>query len=90
MTLLFIFMEMLVILIGCRHFSDASRASLNWNKSIGLWVSDVPRPEWYPGPELRWPNNGEPMRYLGYLVGIDLSSEAMLSPLLLSIKRKLV
>ena len=29
-------------------FSDATRASLNWNKSVGLWASDKPRPEWYP------------------------------------------
>ena len=71
-------------------FSDATGASLNWNKSVGLWVSDVPRLEWYPGPEFRWLNNGEPIRYLGCLVGIDLSPKAMLSPLLLSIKRKLV
>ena len=41
-------------------FSDATGASLNWNKSVGLWVSDVPRPEWYPGPEFRWLNNGGP------------------------------
>ena len=71
-------------------FSDANGASLNWNKSAGLWISDVPRPEWYPGPEFRWHHNGEPIRYLGCLVGIDLSPKAMLSPLLLSIKHKLV
>ena len=71
-------------------FSDAIGASLNWNKFVGLWVSDVSRPTWYPGLESHWLNNGEHIRYLGCLVGIDLSSEAMLSPLLLSIKRKLV
>ena len=43
-------------------FLDATGASLNWNKSVGLWVSDVPRLEWYPGPEFRWLNNGEPIR----------------------------
>ena len=32
-------------------FLDATGASLNWNKSVGLWVSDVPRLEWYPSPE---------------------------------------
>ena len=71
-------------------FSDAIGASLNWNKSIGLWASEGPRTEWYPGPAFRWLNHGEPIRYLGCLVGIDLPYEVMLPPLLLSIKRKLV
>ena len=71
-------------------FLDATGASLNWNKSVGLWTNDEPYTEWYPGPVFHGLNHGEPIRYLGCLVGIDLPSEVMLSPLLLSIKCKLV
>ena len=71
-------------------FSDATGASLNWNKSVGIWVGEETHPAWYPGPSFRWLQHGEPVRYLGCMVGIDLRPEAMLSPLLLSIKRKLI
>ena len=71
-------------------FSDATGASLNWNKSVGIWVGEETHPTWYPGPSFRWLHHGEPVRYLGCMVGIDLRPETMLSPLLLSIKRKLI
>ena len=73
-----------------QNFSEATGASLNWNKSVGVWVGATPHPDWYPGSTFRWLNQGEPIRYLGCLVGIDLKSEAMLSPLLLSIRHKLL
>ena len=60
------------------------------DKSIGLWVSEETHLAWYPGPSFRWLHHGEPVRYLGCMVGIDLRPEAMLSPLLLSIKHKLI
>mgnify|MGYP007007558396 CR=1 FL=1 len=94
MTLLFIFMEMLLILIGYSNalqiILDATRASLNWNKYVGLWVSDEPCLAWYPGPTFRCLNHGEPIHYLGCHFSIDSPYEVMLSPLLLSITRKLV
>ena len=71
-------------------FSDATGASLNWNKSVGLWVGAQTHPVWYPGPAFRWLHHGEPVRYLGCMVGIDLTPKVLLSPLLLSIKRKLL
>ena len=71
-------------------FSDATGASLNWNKSVGIWVGEETHPTWYPRPSLRWPHHGEPVHYLGCIVGIDLQPKATLWPLLLSIKRKLL
>ena len=71
-------------------FSVATGASLNWNKSVGLWEGEETHPEWYPSPSFRWLHHGEPVRYLGCMVGIYLRLEAMLSPLLLSIKCKLL
>ena len=70
-------------------FSDATGASLNWNKSIRLWVGEGTQPAWYPGL-FQWLHHGEPIRYLGCMVGIDLRPKAMLWPLLLSIKGKLL
>ena len=43
----------------------------------------------YPDP-FQWLHHGELVRYLGCMVGIDLRPEAMLSSLLLSIKRKIL
>ena len=68
---------------------DALGASLNWNKSIRLWVGEGTQPAWYPGL-FQWLHHGEPIRYLGCMVGIDLRPKVMLSSLLLSIKRKLL
>ena len=45
---------------------------------------------WYPTLAFRWLHHSEPTRYLGCMVGMDLRPEAILSPLLLSIKRKLL
>ena len=73
-----------------QNFSEATSASLNWNKLVGVWVGEEPHPVLYPGSAFRWLHLGEPVRYLGCLFGIDLKSEAMLSPLLLSIKHKLL
>ena len=53
-------------------------------------MGEEPHPVLYPGSAFRWLHLGEPVRYLGCLFGIDLKSEAMLSPLLLSIKHKLL
>ena len=59
------------------------------NKSVGLWAGAKTNHVWYLGPFL-WLHHGELARYLGCMVGIDLRPEAMLSPLLLLIKRKLL
>ena len=39
-------------------FSDATGASLNWNKSVSLWVGVETQLEWYPGPAFRWLHHG--------------------------------
>ena len=31
-------------------FSDAIGASLNWNKSVGIWVGEETHPTWYACP----------------------------------------
>ena len=77
---------------GCplAPLTDVTGASLNRNKSIRLWVGEETHPAWYPSSSFQWLYHGEPVQYLGCMVGIDLRPEAMLSPLLLSIKRKLL
>ena len=53
-------------------------------------MSDEIHPSWYVGPTFHLLNHGEPNQYLGFLIGIDLSLDVMLSSLLLSIKHKLL
>ena len=32
-----------------QNFPEATGSSLNWNKSVGLWVGVEPHLAWYPG-----------------------------------------
>ena len=65
-------------------------AKLNWNKTVGFWVSDLPLPNWLPHPNFRWISEGMAVRYLGFQVGINLSPELQIAPLLYSIRKKLM
>ena len=71
-------------------FCVASGAKINWHKSCGFWVGAGPPPCWAPDPSFRWVPSGTAVRYLGCQVGLDLSMEQQVAPLLLSIRRKLL
>ena len=87
------FYDNLVIANGICYnnaMKNATCPSLNWNKWVSLWMGEETHPAWYLGPSCRWLHHDETIWNLGCMVGLDLRPEAMLSPLLLSIKRKLL
>ena len=71
-------------------FCDASSAKINWHKSCNFWVGEGSPPGWLPDPLFQWILPGTCVRYLGCHVGLELSAEQQIAPLLLSIRRKLV
>ena len=72
-------------------FCIASGAAINWNKSVGFWVSsDSTTPQWSPHPDFRWVPEGTSVRYLGCQVGLNISSEIQVASLLLKIRKKLM
>ena len=71
-------------------FCDASGAKINWHKSCGFWTGAGDLPAWLPDPLFRWIPPGTSVRYLGCHVGLELTAEQQIAPLLLSIRRKLV
>ena len=72
------------------QFCDASGARINWHKSYGFWVGEVDRPQWSPSAQFQWVPPGRAVRYLGCQVGLDLTAEQQIAPLLLSIRKKLL
>lgn len=72
------------------RFCDALGANINWHKSCGFWVGSGETPTWSPDTLFRWVPTGIPVRYLGCQVGLDLTAEQQVPPLLLSIKKKLL
>ena len=71
-------------------FCEASGALINWRKTVAFWISSSPTPAWSPAPGFRWIPPGTAVRYLGCQVGLDLSPEQQIAPLLLSIRKKLL
>ena len=65
-------------------------ARINWSKTAGLWIGPTEPPSWTPDPGFRWIPKGTPVRYLGCQIGIDLSPEQQIAPLLLSMRQKLL
>ena len=72
------------------RFCDASGAKINWHTSCAFWVGSGEPPQWSPDAQFRWVPAGIPIRYLGCQVGLDLTAEQQIAPLLLSIRRKLL
>ena len=73
-----------------RKFCLGLGAKLNWNKIVGFWVSDHPLLNWLPHPNFRWIPEAMAVRYLGCQVGINLSLELQIAPLLHSMRKKLM
>ena len=76
--------------LALEQFCDASGAKINWHKSCGFWVSEDALPQWVPSTQFQWIPPGRAVRYLGCQVGLDLTAEQQIAPLLLSIRRKLI
>ena len=72
------------------NFCDASGALINWDKSMGFWVASTSPPQDVPTPGFSWVPRGKAVRYLGCQVGLDLSAEDMVAPLLLRVRNKLL
>ena len=71
-------------------FCYASGTIINWNKSMGFWVGSIVNPVWCPQEGFQWIPHGKPIRYLGCQVGINISPEDHVAPLLIAIRKKLV
>ena len=57
------------------RFCLASGASLNWHKSYGLLVGVENKVTWGLVDDFTWLAKGQTSRYLGFQVGIDVSSD---------------
>ncbi|MCO5571416.1 hypothetical protein L7F22_025156 [Adiantum nelumboides] len=69
-------------------FCVANGARVNWNKSYGILAGSDDVPTWGPG-DFTWLGLRESCRYLGFQVGLDVTPEQQLSPLMQSMRRKL-
>ena len=72
------------------EFSDASGALINWDKSSGFWVASGVPPFNVPTSGFTWIPQGQSIRYLGCRVGLGLTTEDMIAPLLLRLRNKLI
>ena len=72
------------------RFGAASGAKLNLHKSTGLWISKNPR-TWNWGEEtgLKWLQQGEVTRYLGYPFGIQIAQQEKDSKMLSQVRKHL-
>ena len=57
---------------------------------MGFWVASSSPPQDVPSPGFSWVPRGTTVRYLGCQVGIDLSAEEMVTPLLVRVRNKLL
>ena len=73
-----------------QEFCLALGARINWSKTVGPWIGPTEPPSLTPDPGLRCIPKGTLVRYLGCQIGIDLSREQQIAPLLLSMRQKLL
>ena len=59
--------------VAIDFFCRASGASINWNKSKGLWVSSNAEPIWNPNVEFRLIAKGKTTRFMGTWIGVDIN-----------------
>ncbi|MCO5569111.1 hypothetical protein L7F22_022818 [Adiantum nelumboides] len=69
-------------------FCVASGARINWHKSYGILAGSDDIPTWGPG-DFTWLGPSETCRYLGFQVGLDVTSEQQFSPVMQTMRRKL-
>ena len=70
-------------------FCKASGGKINWNKSRGFWVSPNSWPNWQPNADFQWVPNGRAVKYLGFLVGIEIQKNQQLEQVKDKIRKKL-
>ena len=71
-------------------FSTTSRAKINWNKSTTIWVSSEPKTfKWGNEDNLKWLQLGEMIRYLGFMVGFQVSDKDRFNAVLKALRKKL-
>ena len=74
--------------IALTTFCQGSGALINWHKLVSFWVSDEIVPPWIHDPGFRWIPKGTLVRCLGCQLGMEITPERQISPLLLLIKKK--
>ena len=67
-------------------FCTTSFASINCNKSVGIWVAQDSTPQWCPHLDFRWILEGNSVRNLGWQGGLNISTKNQVAPLLLKIR----
>ena len=82
--------NLLILQQAVTDFCDASGALINWDKSKGFWVVSSSPPQDQPTPGFIWVPRGKVVRYLGCQVGLELSAEDTVTPLLLRVRNKLL
>ena len=72
------------------EFCKGSSAKINWNKSVGIWISNKPVLNWTPVPNFRWSRRGEATRYLGFKISVDIDQSEHYNLLVDKIKAQLI
>ena len=72
------------------EFCRGLGAKINWNKLVGIWISNKPVVNWAPDPNFRWLRRGEATRYLGFKIGMDIDRSEHYNLLVDKIKAKLI
>lgn len=67
----------------------ASGAHINWNKSSCILIGVEQTCDWCAKFGFTWLAHGQPCRYLGFHVGLDVIPAQQFEPILVSIWRKL-
>ena len=58
--------------------------------SIGIRIKNNGVPHWLPHPNFQWLQHRRSIWYLGCRVGIDITNDQLIAPLLMSLKKKLL
>ena len=54
------------------EFCRGSGAKINWNKPVGIWISNKHVVNWAPNPKFKWLRRGEVTKYLGFKISMDI------------------
>ena len=71
------------------RFCLASGAKISWEKSSGFLVGTDAQSTWGQDVGFTWLQPGESCRYLGFQIGLDITSAQKFEPVLVSIRKKL-
>ena len=71
-------------------FCIALGARINWDKMVGFWIDSHEPPDWSPDQSFAWVPYDSTVRYLGCQIGLEVSPENQVAPLLLTIRKKLI